>query len=147
MDALYGVSMAEASSTCYTPLCDGVVNCKECSNSTTCMTCHSGYDLVNNTCTCPDSRCVSCQVDNCESCSSNNTCSQCVIDYKLNGNNFCVNCPDTNCDECSSDGVCSECNSGFTLNEFSVCVKCTASNCEVCSSSSTKKCVGCAAGY
>ena len=95
---------------CVSLLCS-ILGCLECSNSTQCKTCMSGFFIgsVNKNCT-PAG--YGCDIAGCAICNDSQSCAQCKIGWQLTaytvGNNtvwLCYNtsCPTniTNCNKCS----------------------------------------------
>ena len=131
-------------------------NCAQC-NSTSCITCSSGYGLNSQ------GQCITCNVPNCLSCSSNNVCSQCSSGLTLNlasntcgcsaaqlwnsSAQICLTCSNlyTNCYSCNQT-ACISCIPGYYQPTGSgSCIKCNQdANCGVCN---TTNCLSCVTGY
>lgn len=96
-----------------------ISNCNICTNSTSCGTCASGYQLS----AAAPFTCVSlpCTLIGCQVCASSTTCSSCSYGYILNTtSNQCMiatsACSITNCISCLNAGngqSCSACSAGY----------------------------------
>lgn len=83
-----------------------ITNCAYCFQSSTCLVCKVGYNLVNGTCN-QYSLPSTCTVPNCVLCNSNNQCTQCLNGYLLY-NGSCV-CNFQNCLSCVGSAFCTQC--------------------------------------
>lgn len=115
------------------------LNCEQCSNSTVCVTCLSGY--TTNT----QGQCVPC-LSNCRMCSSNSPalCLNCGEGFYLSGST-CKPCG-PNCLECNQYG-CTTCVSGFYVTSALTCTPVCNYPCTTCSATNPNVCFSCLAGF
>ena len=120
-------------------VCDS--SCLTCSNTTVCLSCQRGSNLINNTCYAIPAGCATLSL-------TTGTCSACLQGYNLS-NNQCV--LDTTC---SANSTCVTCGQGFYFPSASctlcpaVCTQCPAiANCFTCNPLNTSKCLKCLDGY
>lgn len=122
-------------------------NCKECSLTSKCTSCMSGYQYFTDRC-CP-SKCLSCNSTSfCDTCedgfeiSSQGTCDACFKGYFMSSGS-CVRCSD-NCIDCDSSSNCTECIEGDKVTNGYCTLECP-DNCNQCTSSIL--CLECSFGY
>jgi len=92
-------------------------NCQECSSSTYCNECESGYYWSNTNCMKCDSNCVTCRT-------SASQCTSCKDREYVSGDNKCLLC-DSTCKTCiTTASNCLSCNDGNYLSSNNKCGKC-----------------------
>ena len=113
------------------------VNCEECSSSTNCNLCKSGYYWNNAACMQCNSNCVTCRT-------SANQCTSCKNREYISGDNKCLQC-DSNCKTCKTTATnCISCKDGNYLSTNNKCEKCP-NKCVKCTSENT--CTSCINNY
>ncbi|KAL4480124.1 hypothetical protein ABPG74_020640, partial [Tetrahymena malaccensis] len=158
----------------YTSECIACSNgCNSC-DSSHCISCQDGFDLVSNVCYQCDQNCHCDQNSSCKSCKpgyfliSTNAGYKCVVCNPSNydaSNLQCIICNDGNCATCKSTNLCTLCDYGYfqlTISQnANQCVPCSQSgyfgdstsnkcmqcpnNCSSCDS--TSNCTSCNSGY
>lgn len=150
--------------------------CLNCTSYQNCVSCASGYNLINGYCTtaCPSGtyltvylNCSSCP-SICPSCTSNVSCSSCISGYYLFINStstyrtciqtcptgyfadansgWCKKCLPT-CTVCTATTTCTQCYSNFTLSN-GLCINQTTNNCTTnCQLCSGSNCLKCTPPY
>jgi hypothetical protein len=105
--------------TCSNKCPDG---CYNCTSSSQCLACTSGYSLINGLCIVP-----------CQGGCGNGTCvgATCICNNGFYGSTCNSKCPST-CTICSSETNCTSCTSGSFLKDFQ-CKNIIAQNNQVCS--------------
>ena len=121
-------------------------NCQLCTNSSTCLTCNTGFTL-----NAPNS-CIACSISNCQLCQQANVCTTCATGFTLTGTNTCLTCNVQGCLNCSDVNICSSCGNSAsgavqipsptggacfqcdqTLTNMANCISCSGSNsCGLC---------------
>ncbi|KAM3143777.1 hypothetical protein pb186bvf_004053 [Paramecium bursaria] len=113
--------------------------CETC-NSTNCLTCIAGYNLIQNKC---QKQCST----TCMTCDTNMDCTQCYPTYiKFNNtciqycpsgyyqqSTSCLTCSSANCDTCPNN-LCTSCNKSYQLTTTNTCKMICPSNCSKCTS-------------
>lgn len=96
--------------------------CLQCTSTTTCTSCSSGYVL--NTI----NQCIASTVINCQTYSSTGLCTACIAGYAV-VNNACVQaaygCAVQNCQLCNGPNSCYTCSTGYVsynTGQFTICL-------------------------
>jgi len=102
------------------------LNCLNCSNSTNCQVCASGYAQSEGKCTKN-----SCNSSRCSLCTQNNTCLQCDQYSSLSNGTCQTSCGLANCSLCKLNSTeCEKCENGFSLNSWNKrCISSPINNC------------------
>ena len=144
-----------------TPNCSNVTNCKTCtadSVAVTCLTCQTGYSLVNNSCiqVCGDGMVMTPELCDDGNLVSGDGCSStCTIETAFYCNTtavptLCGLCV-ANCDNCTNSTVCTLCSVGYVLANGTCEADCSViANCSTCtynSATTATNCLSCQLGY
>ena len=108
----------------------------------TCLTCKTGYILVNNVCT------PNCTITNCSICSLPNICANCSTNFTLNPkSNICIpNCGVDYCVSCTGS-TCKTCLTNYTLLGSNCIPLCSIMYCNQCVSNAFDQCANCSTGF
>ena len=104
-----------------------IPQCLNCSTTTTCAICATGFLPTTG-----GTNCIACNFANCIQCVQDNLCSICASGFSLGPNALsCISCNVANCVSCNAQDSCNNCLTGFTAHLGS-CFSCGLERCVQC---------------